>query len=543
MFNKDFYPTPREVVVDMIKEENLIGSIVLEPSAGKGNIVTVLQEFGVTEVLTCEIIEEFQPWLQQNSTFLKPDFMDLKPEDVAHVNFIIMNPPFSKIFEHVHHAFNIAPPGCTIISLANHDVVEQARYWEWREHRDNEKELKKMKRAQKRKEKLDLLITQHGFLENMGSVFENAERKTKVEIARIVLFKDFDKDGINFDVYMDYSMDDDGRYDGVMKYDEVRECVSRYVGAVNKFNAMYEQIAEMNKCSEVFGDTKLSLNMTNSKGNHITLGEYKRTLQIEAWKWIFDKLNMRKYQTTKLREKMNKYILSRSRYPFTRKNIFAVLDVIIQTHGQRMLSTLTEAFDTIISYSDENRAEYEGWKTNSAYKVNKNFIIPYICRGYEEYVSPKRAYPYVRLNYHYSDDCNKIDDIYKALCHMLGMDYDRITGFSQFMRMWDGKMQWGKWYENCFFKFRCYKKGTIHFQFVRDEVWEQFNREVARLKGWAVPEKTDGKTTGKERSKTSGVARPDDIDDQVDESQFDSFEIDQFEKEETPENVGMNSLF
>ena len=39
MFNKDFYPTPKEVIMQMIDGINLNEKVVLEPSAGKGNIV------------------------------------------------------------------------------------------------------------------------------------------------------------------------------------------------------------------------------------------------------------------------------------------------------------------------------------------------------------------------------------------------------------------------------------------------------------------------------------------------------------------------
>ncbi len=38
MFNKNFYPTPREVIAQMLNGLNLRGATVLEPSAGNGNI-------------------------------------------------------------------------------------------------------------------------------------------------------------------------------------------------------------------------------------------------------------------------------------------------------------------------------------------------------------------------------------------------------------------------------------------------------------------------------------------------------------------------
>ena len=45
MFGPNFYPTPEEVIERMIDGENLQGKIILEPSAGKGNIVDYLVLF------------------------------------------------------------------------------------------------------------------------------------------------------------------------------------------------------------------------------------------------------------------------------------------------------------------------------------------------------------------------------------------------------------------------------------------------------------------------------------------------------------------
>jgi len=70
----------------------------------------------------------------------------------------------------------------------------------------------------------------------------------------------------------------------------------------------------------------------------------------------------------------------------------------------------------------------------------------------------------------------------------------------------DSKTPWGEWVQwNEFFRVRGYKKGTMHFEFVDENVWMEFNRRVAKIKGWAIPQKTNGKTKGTERTKKSGV--------------------------------------
>ena len=54
MFNADFYPTPETVTLRMLEGHDLSGKTILEPSAGKGNIVDVLKGAGAADVLTCE---------------------------------------------------------------------------------------------------------------------------------------------------------------------------------------------------------------------------------------------------------------------------------------------------------------------------------------------------------------------------------------------------------------------------------------------------------------------------------------------------------
>ena len=52
--NADFYPTPTEVIEKMMMGEYILNKTVLEPSAGKGNIVDWLKIHGAREVIACE---------------------------------------------------------------------------------------------------------------------------------------------------------------------------------------------------------------------------------------------------------------------------------------------------------------------------------------------------------------------------------------------------------------------------------------------------------------------------------------------------------
>ena len=65
MFNKNFYPTPYSLVQIMIepyKEEMKKGSLILEPSAGKGDIASQLKN--ISRNVKLHMIE-LEPELQE----------------------------------------------------------------------------------------------------------------------------------------------------------------------------------------------------------------------------------------------------------------------------------------------------------------------------------------------------------------------------------------------------------------------------------------------------------------------------------------------
>ena len=205
---------------------------------------------------------------------------------------------------------------------------------------------------------------------------------------------------------------------------------------------------------------------------------------------------MEKYATKHIREQINKFIEQQTNVPFTMGNIYRVIDMVIQTNGQRMQKALVEAFDLICSFSAENTTAGEKWKTNANYMVNRKFIVPYMCKGYHDrYVchgsryctkNGKEAYPTVQLEGY---NVEQLEDVCKALCYITGTNYDHVAGLYRH----HDREEWGEWFVWGFFKCKAYKKGTMHFEFLDEDVWFKFNYEVAKLKGWALPKKSDCK--------------------------------------------------
>ena len=117
IFDRDFYPTPESVIGQMLQGHDVAGKIILEPSAGSGNIVEYLQKNFAKEVIACEINEKLRCIVESKCRVIASNFLEVTREEVSHIDMIVMNPPFSDARRHILHAFEVAPDGCEIISL------------------------------------------------------------------------------------------------------------------------------------------------------------------------------------------------------------------------------------------------------------------------------------------------------------------------------------------------------------------------------------------------------------------------------------------
>ncbi len=463
LFNQDFYPTPVEVIERMMSMSDVNGKIVLEPSAGKGDIVDWLKEHGAKSVICCEINKDLATVVGNKANLIASDFLTVTPDMVSHIDMIVMNPPFSQSLKHILHAYDVAPEGCEIISLCNDDTYI---------YRDTQY-----------KDRLRELVDLYGNSEYIGQMFKTAERRTDVDVRLIRIYKP--RTGAHeFDDFFDMTEDEAQNTEGIVQYNYVQDLVSKYKDAVEMFDEVMEHNKRINELCKsigyppiIFGARKANEDARWSE-NKITRDEFKKALQKSAWKQVFREFNMNKYVTQKVMEDLNRAIEIASDMPFTMKNIYKLVLNLVQTHGDRMQQTLVDAFDYICSLSAENSTAGEKWKTNSDYMINRRFIVPYITK-YRDWSYYR---DYVELNTYNGD---KIEDVVKALCHITGTNYDDMGSLSQFVR--EMNMKWGKWYYWGFFKIKGFKKGTMHFEFQDEDTWYKFNQAVAKVKGWQLP--------------------------------------------------------
>jgi len=406
MFNPDFYPTPTEVIFQMLEGITIEDKIILEPSAGKGDIMDYLNDNGAKEILFCEINEDLQKISQHKGKFLMSDFLTLESSQISHIDLIVMNPPFSADEKHISHAFNIAPAGCKIIALCNAQTVLNPFSYSRKQLKGN----------------IDL----YGHFQNLGDCFVNSERSTGVEIGLVVLQKPGENYSTEFEGFF-LEDEEEPQGDGIMSYNIVRDLVNRYVESIKIFDCQLEEAARMNKLTSGYFSVDIGMSITDNQ-KPVKRADFKKEMQKSGWKFIFAKMNMQKFATRGLADDINKFVETQTQIPFTMKNIYKMLQIVVGTTEQRMDKAILEVFDQVTTHYHENRFNVEGWKTNSHYLLNQRFIMPSMTE-YEYYGSKRETpHPNNRGNF------EKMEDLVKAICYITGDNYSNYIDLNNFMR-------------------------------------------------------------------------------------------------------------
>jgi hypothetical protein len=461
LFSQDFYPTPPEVAATMLDPLDLRGRTVLEPSAGSGNLVHACLERGAEEVLWCEPEPQLRAILAAipGGHLIGSDWLRVQAEQISHVDVIAMNPPFSADEAHILHAWEIAPPGCEIVALANWNSISG-------HYRGLQLQLAK-------------LIEAYGSKEDLGECFSTAERPTRVSVGLVRLTKPGQRSGADeFEGFFLGPDDIEAQGHGLIPYRRSREIVNRYIEACRIFDEQVAAGVRLRNVLDGFFGKDLGLQVT-SEGQAVTRNRFRKDLQKAAWRHVFDEFLPQQMATSQLAKDINRFVEDQSKIPFTERNIYRMLQIVAGTQEQRIDRAVEEAIDSLTQYTKENRYGVEGWATNSGYMLNQRFIRPYMAE--RAYSDPRK----VRLQT-YGSQWDEIRDLIKACCFITGRAFEEV-GTPE--RIQENQYWPGDWYEWGFFLFKPYKKGTVHFEFQDREVWAALNARYAKIKGQVLPEK------------------------------------------------------
>lgn len=469
MFNSNFYPTPKNIIAKMISGiKNIDEKIILEPSAGKGDIIDYLIENSYDfkhsnkRVYCIEKEPELQHILRgKGYKVIDSDFLTYSGD--YNFNLILMNPPFDSGCEHLLKAIEIMRNG-DIICLLNAETINNP-------YSKNRKLLKQY------------LTDYNAIIENLGNCFSVlAERKTNVEVVMVKIHIEKAKnenDKFNFDAFkgntdsIDFDFNEQTLSDKIAMNDVIGNMIIQYQNTKNAYidflkalhNLKFYSNGLLNQYSNI-KDIALKAVDSSYTTPEIAYNDFVDNFKSCCWQNALSKLNVEKLLTANVREKFREQMKHQGYMDFTKENIFDIIQLLLNNQDMIMKQAIIDVFDLFTKYHKDNRIDIDGWKTNDYFKVNKKIILPYVIEcGFNGYY---------RRSYGRNSDI--FNDIEKVMCFLTGKNFESINTINDTIETI--KIGSTDKYESEFFYIRAYKKGTIHLYFKSEDLWNKFNIEA-----------------------------------------------------------------
>jgi len=349
-YNEEYYPTPEPVIKKMLepwlvlhgeKEYYKIGDkTILEPSAGHGAILDFLGKtvgeqwehkrahVDMKRLYAIEKEPEMRHILQQKGyKLIEDDFLQYS----GHTRFdiILMNPPFSSGSAHLTKAWEIIESG-DIVCLLNAETIRNLY-------------------SLNRKMLLNI-IEQNGSVEYLGAAFDNAERKTGVEIALVRLKKVAQKSRFDFDFgpaskteinLTDHVMETlPGKREGqieimVRGYEESVNAYFEYMKAREKLKTFTKSIRGAGSIERLIETVSKQAQTPQEEFNNF-IDELKR----EAWATTFRVTKIKELMTSKVEGKFEEFSKVNGVTDYNAKNIGNIFDMLIQNREQLLEESL-----------------------------------------------------------------------------------------------------------------------------------------------------------------------------------------------------------
>lgn len=521
----EFYPTPPELVAKMISHEFIKEKFetILEPSAGKGDLIDFLllakdylneggycraiydkdfsmpYETVIDGVINRFVLPDFKKGKRSKKYNEKVDCIEadsnfcailrgkeyrvynddfLKWDDDKHYDLIIMNPPFSNGDEHLLKAISIAEKtGSKIICLLNAETIKNPY-------------------SNKRKLLVNTLEKYNAEIKYVQDAFKNAERKTGVEVAIIhveipapfkeksQIWEELEQNNVEIDE-PEFSNEivsaDDPLRMAVKLYKQELQAGKRLI---EEYLALKPYLTSTFENEDTPSYMRGCLLTLSSGKNGVNWNEYLYSLRYKYWYQLLHNPAFMNNLTSNLREEYYSMISEFAHRDFSLKNIYDVKMDIISRTAKGIEDKIVSMFESLsYQYSMEaagNVHYFNGWKSNSAFKINKKVVIPYVA-----------AWEWGRLEYyHYSDRSvyKKLDDLEKCLAFLQIGDSEYIydIDLSHQLKVYQ-EQQITKKMQFRYFDVDVFKKGTMHIKFRDLDLLKRFNIYGCQHKGWLPP--------------------------------------------------------
>ena len=449
MFNKDFYPTPTEVLDRLLSVSDLKRfRNVLEPSAGKGDICDYIKSkdryykythnhyYDRIELKTIEIDPILKAILKDKGyPIIFDDF--LKFNSYENYDLIVMNPPFSNGSKHLLKAIEIQETnGGAIRCILNAETIKNPF-------------------SNERKKLAILLEKYNAEIEYMQNGFNTteAERKTSVEVALIRLdIPEKETSSIILDSLQEkwYSEEQEEHLNEELATNDVIDnVVKRYEQEVELGVKLIKEVKRINKkLKDEFNVSSRLFEFNENTGGGNTINGYVKGIRRKYWEKLFNQNMFTNHMTNDYKWKYTSRINELTEYDFNKHNIQEVKSMMFDNLNKGLEESIMGIFEKCTfnhSYYPEcknNIHLFDGWKTNKAYKVGKKVILP--MRIDTEYFGRKFA-PLIDFEktFNYLDDFKEIENIESVIKNS----------------------DTNKKIDTHYFKISIYKKGTVHITF------------------------------------------------------------------------------
>lgn len=486
----EFYPTPSWLAGKMLSflDRDAPMNSVLEPSAGKGDLLYALQKYnaarryGKDEDIfeLADVIEADQNLrgLLKGAGFrvIGDDFLQFHTH--KHYDLILMNPPFSNGDAHLLRALDIQSGGGQVLCLLNAETLKNPY-------------------TNRRKMLLQKLEEYHAHVEYVQGAFQKAARKSDVEVAIVYVNIPVPVMHSNIIDYLKRAESaaeiEPGEASSIASANWMENLIHGYEFEAKAGIALLREYAAMRPylmdghtnyekplISLAVGERELDEGAPSG-----SINRYLEKLRYKYWSAFLSREELTSRMTSAMRKQYSEKISDLKHYDFNLYNlqqvffdIRAQLSANVEDSILDLFETLSGKYAWIREENNKNIHYYNGWATNKAHKVGMKAILP--INGFGSYSWTKGA-----LDSYYIG--TQLSDLERAMNYL---DRGETSERMNLERMITNAIKCRETIvETTYFKAKFYKKGTCHIQFRPEaqRIIDRLNIFAAQKKNWLPP--------------------------------------------------------
>lgn len=335
-------------------------------------------------------------------------------------------------------------------------------------------------------------------IEYVERAFSDSERKTDVEAALIKINIPAPKrESVIFDRLRRAAKIEEPTPSDVTEMtvdDFIGRIVSQFnvevdagIELIREYGAMKPYILESFHKDGFFNGPTMTLCVgepgRSSRGGVPSVNEYLRLVRAKYWEALFSNKEFVGKLTSNLRDEYREKVNAMADFDFTLFNIQQIAEQMNTEMGRGIQETIVALFDKLTQeyawYPEcaKNIHYYNGWKTNKVHKINSKVIIP----TYGMFSS----YEWGKKTFEVYEAEKVISDIEKVFDYLDGNETAAVDLHGVLLRACEAGQT-----RNIpckYFDVTLYKKGTMHIRFRNQTLVDRFNIYCCRKKNWLPP--------------------------------------------------------